>query len=1408
MSSINSHYRFAVSIEFQAYFGTWPPPAGAVNPKVWFGSHADIRYPDTVTPLKAALHEKDGISKFKWSAQFFTGKYTISKLQLKVVDKDGELSRAIADKLVDEVGSRRAVVRVYMLNYDEQVIDVGPFNTLSDSFDSQVIATYFLMDHDFDNGLITLECEDVVRDLMTTLFEDRDFIQNASVSGDSEFVAVYQGPLGDEVTEYSTFEHNETYTFDPGNPAQPAICGYKRFSNTGEIFSHEPEDLAFQAALMIKERGLFGTSVDPDGNPMENIDDPINGPQIENVVYLEEYAPTMLYSLLTGRTSQSLTSARTLPDCYSFNIDPNWINEYSFFGDNSNNGSADNLKLRILRHEPVEDGKSWVETNILGPMRSVLHVNRFGQIELVKQQAVKEGSEQITLDLSNVVAYSELRHVKSEIKNPVIIEYDKSILDGKYKRIVGNDDVLSTKINQQTDALRLQFETLFHGINTTNQVDKIRIGYQDFYGHEHQTMTVSVLPSLYFQNIQIGRRLKVKLPKVRDDAQIEDYDGDLTIDRTMMVMSAEFDPMTCEFQIELLSTLERATDSSRTANLSEIPDDKYPVDKVDLRDVVPGIFEDTNTTPSTFYVNDDAVFDGGRYYLPGNVLFNSDLKTRCAGTGDFEFWAMGELFLFGTIDTTGAGCHKPGVQQTIFGAETPGPGIYKGLRNQTMIAEGAYFGSPLAVGGTGLIYEGNFSASFRTVALPPIDPPSGEVEEVPELHLSNECGCLRGIPPSLSGTPSSGTPISYGVTRVVPSSHYYVPGLDGVHGGGGVAFVSRGGGFGPNGKVITNGEDAPPVEIIDGIQLANSGAMPGAFIWLTDGGSHPPPFDDTTIENHFEAYSGNSNGVWNPIRVSDYSFSSIFASTGGIRQWWQPSDERINRAKAASRHQYVPANQKLRESQNSHWLDSEADLNPDNVVKLWSTKDGIGFGELNADGLPPVPNPGSRDLWVSEIDLNSGNPQAQLSMWRYEVGVWTQITEYDATAALMLDICRISSASRLHFGLTRPTDCAPGELWIDNENTDKAVQCGATLAEDTIVWLRSYGEPGEDILEDGNFLIHELCESTWQTDTDPRRAPNIYPGAFPKYDEQIVGSTLFSATIGEDATPGFQLDATGNGSYRLLRPRRPCRIHPGHKYIVESVIRTTGFSYDPIAPSPSKHGYTVFLSVFDQNGVYLGGNGNDGLGNGDEHFHVESTITLNASGYFHVHEVFEIPETWTDARYMVPNCMVHALLGNVVVSQVHVRRLREQHHRDITPGPFTLASPAGFGGLGPFRQPSSINPNQQFETEIHMGSRFNFSIIADAIPDIDCNYRLRLYMRRGGVVQRTYSWTLSMNAGVENTLSADFDYIAEEYFDGFNWEFSFDTGVFINPPPITVVVVDDYVWSMNVFDVVEAGDLT
>lgn len=101
MSSINSHYRFAVSIEFQAYFGTWPPPAGAVNPKVWFGSHADIRYPDTVTPLKAALHEKDGISKFKWSAQFFTGKYTISKLQLKVVDKDGELSRAIADKLVD-----------------------------------------------------------------------------------------------------------------------------------------------------------------------------------------------------------------------------------------------------------------------------------------------------------------------------------------------------------------------------------------------------------------------------------------------------------------------------------------------------------------------------------------------------------------------------------------------------------------------------------------------------------------------------------------------------------------------------------------------------------------------------------------------------------------------------------------------------------------------------------------------------------------------------------------------------------------------------------------------------------------------------------------------------------------------------------------------------------------------------------------------------------------------------------------------------------------------------------------------------------------------------------------------------------------------------------------------------------
>ena len=1402
MTDLLNERRLAVSIEFPATTGQ---TTTTQNPKIWFGSHSDINYPLNVVPLDAKLLVDDAISELSWNADFYNGTYSISSLEVKVVDKNGSLSNEIAQKLVNFIGTRHAVLRVYEFRRDQQVIDVGPLMNRFDSLNSNVVATYFIMDHYFDRGLVRLECKDIVRQMKNVLFEDKDLVLTQDFGENDTSLNVM--PLDDDdfaPIDLCNFEHNFKYALHPGNTPQPANYGYLRIRDSDEIIAVEPVQPGFPGVLPVFERNLFSTV--GANVPIDLNNDLRNGPQVENIVYIEEYAPEMFYMLLTG-VNNSGPTPRQLPNNYHLGIEPKWINEYSIYGDNSNNGTADNLRLRVLRDEPVTNAKSWIEKQILLPMRSVMHVNRFGQIELVKMQAISEGSEQTVLDMRNINKISQLGHIKEYIHNPIVLEYDKSILDGKYKRVHGFNDASSVLINQNTELKRFQFETLYSAINTSAQIDKLRIAFQDFYGHEHQTLTVDVLPSLWRKHTQIGHRVRVKVPKVRDDAQKEGAVAK-DIDRVFMVRGVKRNIMTCGLQLELISTQERATDFSRTLSEFEIPKDKYPVDKLPLNEM-PGF--DTSIIPSTlpngdieYFINATLTIPGGRYYFLGDLTINGDINVvrTAGGTGDFELWTCGNLNVNGTIDTVGQGAHRPGDgQQTV--TVLPNENWVDELKEPEMIAEGGYFGTPNTVGG---IYHDQHD--LRMVGIPPLDEVTGEVEEVPELHLSNECGCLRGIPPTVSGTPSSGSmgsvyesqtvttnPNNPGVITSRNDRLAVTSGLDGVHGGGGVVLVSRGGSFGPQGLIRTNGQAAvaPVVSNTDPVTQAsrmvqvNSGGMPGAFIWLTDGGVHNPPFSDQDIEDHFDAYAGYPGT--DPYMVmphSDYHYNRIPASP--YYSFYEPTDHTINRAIAASRHQYVPQNQKLDESQDTHWLDDEAALNPDNQVYLWSSKDGNGFGSL-VNGVPPVPNPVPRDLYIDDANLNSGLPQSQIIMWRYEAGVWNQITGFDSTASFMLDLCRRLGTSTLHFGPTRPISYQICDAWF-NEDTDKTVKLGATAAADTIIYTRQYGDLGDDVLEDGNFLYHDVCEITWQTDTNRFGGPNIYPGSFPKYPEQIVGGSAFGRTIGENATPGWQLDAQGTGSYICLRPRRPIKIHPGEKYVVESIIRTTGFAIG----NPAAEGYTIFATVFDINGNLLWNNGTD-TALGEEYFQSGPTVNLTQSGWHLVHNVFTIPETITDARYLVPNAMVHALLGSVVISQMHVRRIREQIIRDVTPAPFTL-------GFGLYRQPGNFPSNSQFDMEIPQGSRFNFSIVGTFIGNLDFQYTAKLYLMRGGIVRKSYFWETWVQAGTRESMDVDFDYLAEEYYDGFAWDFAFAGA---SSTGLSVQITSDLAWAFKQFTQVESG---
>ena len=1400
MSDYLNGRKYAVSLEFPAYTGPLPQPANVLNPKIWFGSHDSIRYPNGVIPIDARLLANDGISDFSWDAQFYSGKYSISNLTLKIVDKNGALSNEIASKLVNNIGTRHAVIRVFEVHGSQQVVDVGPLQNRFDSMNSNVIATYFMMDHSFDRGKITINCKDIIRQMKNVLFEDKDLVLTQPLLDSDTSIRVITPDFDDfDEAQVCFFEHNERYSLHPGNNAQPAVCAYLRFRDSGEIIAVEPlpAGSGFSNVIPIKDRALFNT-VSQQIQIDSGLDDQRNGPQVENIVYIEEFAPELLYMLLTG-LSNSGPTPRVLPPNYNLGINPKWVNEYSFFGDNSNNGTADNLRLRVLKSEPITNAKTWIEDHILMPMRSVLHVNRFGQIELVKAQATSEGSEQVVLDHTNIVpgTISPLKHIKTEIYNPIVLEYDKSILDGKYKRVHGYDDSSSTQANHDTEVKRFQFDTLYSGINTASQIDKIRVSLQDFYAHEHQELTLNVLPSMWHTHLQIGHRPRVRIPKMRNDAQTE---GNIAedIDKVFMVRGITRSVMNCGLQLRLISNQQRATDNPRTDSEWEIPKEKYPVDKVNLLDV-PAFASQGSNSPNpngddNFIFSGSATLDGGRYYIIGDLTINGTINSRCVpgGTGDLEIWVCGRLTVNGKVDTSEQGCHKPGVAQQSIGPVTDINYGEPGLRNSNMLGEGAYFGTPNTVGGSA-----HNRAWGRVIAIPPVDEVTGEVEEVPELHLSNECGCLRGIPPTVSGTPSSGSSASYewttGLSGALSKTDY--PGLDGVHGGGGIVFVSRGGAFGISGKVCTNGEDAAaPYLMPGGIQVVNSGGMPGAFLWLTDGDIHTPPFDNITIKNHFDAYAGDSFTTQTPYRDSVAQVSR-YANTVDGSHYYKATDHTINRAVAASRHQYVPQNQKLDESQDTHWLDDEAALNPDNQVVIWGKKQGDQYKNL-VNGLPPVPNPNPRDLYIDCANQDSGLPQVDIEMWRYDNGQWNKIVGPDSTAAFFLDICRRFGTATIHFGPSRPINYEPCDVWF-NEETDKSVKLGANASDDTLIWARQYGDLGEDVLEDGNFLVHHLCEPTWQTDTNRSGGPQVYPGNFPKYVEQVVGSTTFSPTIGENATPGWQLDATGTGSYRILRPRRPIKIHPGEKYIVESIIFTTGLN----VTSPGTQGYSVFPSIFDQNGNLLF----QQTPLGTSVHHHEDTTQLTTSGWFRVHHEINISETLTDARYLVPNCCVHALSGNVIVSQVHCRRDFEVHdvlkYSDVS-GAFQLFQNNVIG----------FNIVNRALT-IPAASRVNMSFVGDLSSSIINRIQVSflLTFNRNGVVRKSYIFGPDVVAPTDShSLDFSWDHIAEEYYDSYTFRLNLTPigfGTQGSQTSLGPYQLENMESSLNVGRVVQSGNI-
>ena len=838
------------------------------NTILWyFTSHADAALPGGGGLISSVISGFSGTSQ---TLHPDDANSEIGSIDFQVVDKDGDLTATLGDQLELGRSTRLQRVRVY-IGYEGDVwADYIP------------VQTQLMWEIAYRKGTYFFSCKDIQREMrkdifdlaINTLFAPLARIElTAACSAAATTLEVGNTdlfPTSGSGIILDNLNNNDLFTWSGKTATQLTGCSGVLAHNIGALVCDAEVQVSFDHAgfemtphgtgytdapsatvgylkiqdEVIRYTGKTGsvapfkfTGCQPGALNTKAVAHPVDITQpadrrlqVEEYVYLEGPAISLLYQVLTGKDR---FGAAALPTSWNMGIPTEYVGLSEFTGIGADLWDlTDELAGLPARFEDLdkEDGKQFVEHELALLAGVFMPVRADGALGCRRMAAIKRGSAGVVvLNESNSLVVDSLRHVFSSLHNIFRIFWNWVPLRQTFsQRNLYIDGPSITIYKKAGRPLSLEFRGL-HGSRHTAAMLRTRFDFlRDRYSGPPEVMGVEILGR--FNGLEVGDVVRCRMRTVRDinalstdSITVDDVVYPRALDRAFEVQNITIDWVKQRVKVLLFGSSREATPIHQ-GDSGLIPQSYYEGSGTELS-TVPGIVI-TGSNPGR--VTTGVTLTGGSTMAAGTYYYIGDLQI------DDPIFITQNVFLkvFGhltnNVEINGVAA---GIAGAAAAADPPATEFTRNKGTSGFLGNTSSGGGLIDFIGSGVFFTGLVISTTPGTL-------KGSHEAMPPLDIRWTGTDLDGLPTDLRGTSgSSGMPV--GLTAVGLK-----PGGAGGNGGAALMVLSRGFSQGGSGSVKLSGGDGQAGGIYTHVASqgtvflqagSGAGGAPGGFLVLVDG---------------------------------------------------------------------------------------------------------------------------------------------------------------------------------------------------------------------------------------------------------------------------------------------------------------------------------------------------------------------------------------------------------------------------------------------------------------------------------------------------------------------------------------------------------------------------------------------
>lgn len=755
------------------------------------------------TEIQGVLMDVSSLSQQAWPEE---GRTTIGALTFRVMDNASptNFTEELRDQLLNSnEGVRNREVRVFM-----------GFSSDFNSF--QKVATSFVHNVSFNDGVYTVECRDKTAALREDVFEPRTARLAAALGTTDTIISTDRNLTANGWAAFTT-----TASFTDGPSAQHV---WFRVKKTGEIIRAQAiSGNVFTGCV----RGRFNTA------PQAVEYDQDRPAEIEEFIYLEGSAIAVANWIMTG--------GGFLPEHWHLGIDSGDLVGWGDVGEDLYDPSDPTRGLQVrFTHLEKSDGKKFIEKEIFRLAGVYAPTTVDGNIGLRRVSRVLDSGYLRKITDSHIVRVNGMKHDQTAMRNSFTINWN---YDGE---ALTRSLVLLDQDSVDRHGPSRELSMSFRGLHTAKHTEAVIINQvatlRDRYAEPPIRLSIRV--PYQFNDLDLGDVVRV------ESVHLEDYaDNVVTMARNFEVQRTQVNWLTGAVDLELFASVRSI--ASPTFNIDGSPalsDAWYTSAGTNITGL-PGYSSGTltgyNFTGSTTDINDTSSI----WYHDGDLVLDN-----CFVTNQAQLRVKGALTIEGTLDGANRGLNGVAENQTrgatSDGWQEPGAAGYLGP----------------TVGGSGCWYfvsSGDFD--YTTNIRGGVQP--GKHAAAPFLTLDTDTAgnMTSRFPKDLRGSSggTGGQCINANQATATPGTGglLWAEGGDGGDSGAGLAIICRGLFFNIGGSIDLSGEDGTLGQgtagfygSLDFLNLrlerffdyfvhsgSGAGGMPGALHVILDGDLRPFP---------------------------------------------------------------------------------------------------------------------------------------------------------------------------------------------------------------------------------------------------------------------------------------------------------------------------------------------------------------------------------------------------------------------------------------------------------------------------------------------------------------------------------------------------------------------------------------